>query len=1762
MQRKKGMKRIIASLLTAAMLAGLAPLDAQAAIPADPETQGGIATRALEPADWSITDKNQDGKNYWPLTHNNKLRTISGVAEGLKTPTINYNGYFTRPDGKTVLRLSYRQYHAATTAVWHTMLLKIQDELAGMIDFNDQGTGIYYGVSGTSGTGWKNDSTDYTSVTQFGKEDTATAGSNNVYSVSLVENHNRATARASNEIPINLVLKDGLDISKLSPKNEQYLVQMRLTDSDKKDVYTDGNLDNGDSQQAYNSYTFGTTIGVKSGFDKGLLRYLEPSSPHYHSSNSTIHYNMEQGYVEVRHHFNREGLAAGQNPNGFPIGYRQVVDKSFYDTLRPVGKDGTVAYMYQMLSNGALNNAFNDDGTIENPNLVQAIKKSDLNDAGDGTGRAFLQVVASDFNTEAQYKDKIVSVKTSNRMNDIFSERTNPSTMNYGHGIIIRYYVDKEKLANTFAEGNNLSHSAFYSTFIYDNSKEGTDTFDFTLSEDLDLKAGDKIHVRFDQPATDKGWVVNTAGQSKENKMMIYVDGPGNKMELRSNFKVDRGTDHRNYTYTVQAEAPMKLKKGTKLTLAVNKGVRDLKSAEIYFNNNSVNPPLVDRTAKKVTSYVPLIPDWQDTLSAGTLVATDFKPEIDEIFTDDNKIEGSTYYIGAEIKMVDKDRTQKFEASRDQEKVKVGGKEYDGYRFTTPISTAENKFIFPTLEKDTPILFTNRDIEHMALESKPEVVEQVQTKVFFHHNNGTRNKAEDVTTKIVPLNAQYRYNFKYNAKEEKFDYTANAKYQPNGFLGYKNGEETTDNLRKVTASLGGQEITQLADHNGRALTGDALKLRQMPVTTGEGAEVTKEGKKFLGWSTKKNTTPEEFMAAQELTTVDQWKNASTTAYKFTGYSPVDTHRPVYAVWGDLSVILHHPSGDASKNIILPITEKNIVKEGTSSYALVNVPEVFYSHANSSNVANKDFAYRYDKVSETSDEKRPNTQTQFIGWQLGKADGSPNLDKVKNGEHLTDFLPKTVTDSKEFPLTLLQDKKGTPENEAETAYLPNTYKLRVDGNLDKMGNIDLYPVYRDYAKIRLHKQYTQLEKDTGEFVSFTDKDKQHEVKFGLLYRTYVTDWNDPTVAAAANYYTINVNDFGLTEDTLLPTYNPKTTPEQTETITYYPEGSDTAKTKEVKYHVSWMLPVYDKYGERLSYAAVEVKPGEEDKYKNFSQKWENLSVNVYDRFPSPDDPGKLVAKGPRGPEDDGKGLPKTQTISFDRGNEVDTFTAATYRDTVSGATPKGHAKDKFLGYQIRAYNIKTDITTPDLDPIYDGDTKLVINYKNKMVDKVTLKIGEFETETTKNEHGTTQKDTPKDTARTVTLEKQGDGSWQVTDTKGAQLKATLDGDKLTVAGFNGAEGSQDLDAEAKPTQKVFAQNHIIASGLHSEFADFKINPLTPAQAVVNAHQITRDADYNTRIEMKVPKLEAGPLNEPQRGNAKYQLLRLIEDGMTPIEQANTFEEGGKTYEKIGAPAEYTDKESLIFTIPKADTGDENVSADIKDLNVRDEEASKIKETDKFYIQSIETAKPSSISAKPITLDLTGANVTAKAEDDKWRFFIDLVAQDLKFTDRDDTNIQKVHFKIGDSVEEVTTDERFAELLSALENDGNTNMDNVRIVVFDKYGNKSSEMPAYNASKVIVVEADRPVRNMKFASVKAPLGAIATVNVYDNQGRLVAKGEQENTTDDFENIKLYIVDDAGEMTTERYKAQRGHRFDYKAVMKDDPTAYSNPMSFTIN
>ena len=916
MEKKQILKRYFSLFLALIMIIGIIPTNIFA------ETYKAPGKDEIFTTDWSLTEENQLKKNFWPLANFQYLIEVSPTSEPIKNPMVSYAGYFVRPDGRTVLRLVLRKFDKAASALWHIIQIKLEDNLNDLVEWGNPGTGIYMGASNYSGTGWYNDDLIYKEIRQFGSNNVEMAGANNVWDVNIRDSKNLAAlpAAACNEFPINLVLNKGKTINDI--KNEP-LVQVRMLAEDKKRVacYTDEGTGKGN----YSSYTFSNILPIKHDYEKDLLREIRDSSTTdrvFRAAGSTVEYNREKGYIDVRHRYNKVPITVN-TVYGRDLGYRQTVDKRFFDILKPKKINGqdVIAHVFSTSNNGLPTSgrldksgdpisytANGDPITPLNPAVKGSvpITKNEIHYIT-GSDLGYIQISNNSFDTGTQDASNIKTTKTFFQPLDSWMDGIG-SLLNNSQGTTVRYYVDKDKVDKLFKEDDGLQYFPFYSAVIMDN-KEGQYKYEFTLKNDQTLRGGDKINIDF---ANRFGKGDNNAGGQaglRTREMRLSIKGEKADMFLGSNFACEgpysilNKENGKHYSYTMQNGMDMALKAGTKITLYTNYNTGGELSLSFPGAKNILKAnPVIDKT--------PIVFDWQATFSAGTVATTFHKPDIDEIFLGDKKITGRTAYEEAEInikkyKEEDENSYQTIIAKPGNLKntddtridVVVNGKKVKGYEFDTDVPGLEKDgktqrtFTMPELKRDMPILFTNKNVHVLAEDSRPPVVEQVQAKVNFDLNGVKSKENKDVIEKIAPLSKEYTtlIEDKMSAPDNDGHRTVlvnggseNKAYKPSGFNDDNVKRDETNKTVTVKENIDGKEVERtfqnLINHEGKVYDIKnkdseiakkelaALKLRQMP----DKYDIDMpQGKRLLGWTTVKLGDKKD-ANGDVITTADQF----------------------------------------------------------------------------------------------------------------------------------------------------------------------------------------------------------------------------------------------------------------------------------------------------------------------------------------------------------------------------------------------------------------------------------------------------------------------------------------------------------------------------------------------------------------------------------------------------------------------------------------------------------------------------------------------------------------------------------------------------------------------------------------------------------------------------------------------------------------------------------------------------------------------------
>ena len=1741
MQTKNYLRKTLALVMAFLMIVTMMPVNVFAETFPTKDANG---KPVVGTTDWQVTEKNLKGKNFWPLAAKQYLSEVSTLAEPMKNPMIGYGGYFIRPDGRTVIRLTMRKFDKVGTGVWHIMQMKLEDSFDDKVDWNDTQTGIYQGVSAGSNAGWYHDDLAYKTITPFGNTTITDAGSVNVKEVNIAKNGNTGATAALNEVPINLVLKEGQSVDSFT---KEPLVQIRMLARDKQQVacYTDA----GSGRGNYSTYTFSSIVPLKHNYEQNLLREIRESvTPDraFRAAGSSVLYNKEKGYIEVRHRYNKVSIT-GNQLYGRKLGYRQTVDKRFFDVLKPKDASGTIAHIFSTSNNGLPTAGRLDAKGEPTANGSVAVLKDNINFLP-GSDLGFIQVAASDFNRVAEAQERIKTNLTTNQPLASWLDGVE-SLLNNGQGTTVRYYVDTAKVDKLLGGDDGLQYFPFYSTIITDNAS-GQYKYTFKLTKDVTLKAGDKIKIDF-KTAYGAGLLPDTA-KSRNREMRLGIRGMGTEMFLGSNFlNVAKGL---SYEYTVQKGMAMTLKAGTELYLYGN--YPDGGEATLHFKNE---PDIYK--ANYVVDKNPIVLDWQGTYSAGTVTTTFQKPDVDEIFLGDKNITGRTAYEDAEVNIRKSKVDQDFQtviakpgntSNKDDSRIDVvvNNVKVKGYEFDTtkPGNQKDGKtprtFTMPELKRDMPLLFTNTNVEALAEESRPAVIEQVQAKVNFDLSGEKSKDNKDVIEKIAPLSKEYAVDIETG--------NANTNYNASGFEG--ENVKVDENTKTVTVkeNIDGTEVERtyqnVLNHDGKvydinnqdaAITDkekQALKLRQMP----DKYDIdVPQGKKLLGWTTikledkvengVKVTVAEQFNELKDkdkiIKEVTDWQTVdapgNTQNYIFDANSPIDKNRTVYAVYGEgINLILHsNNTADPKKEttITVPLVISDVDKtdkilDAVSSSTLSKMkgnliikklPQVPVTGEQAD----------MDKITDTKAKLFNIPKNSFIGWTTTRYTNDKDTSKFaagNNNERIGEITKGLVANgTKRIPQKTewLQDL-NTLQNKY---YIPNGYSVAVgpedvNGNyteikkaIEEGKDIHLYANYRPFFDINVVASYKNIDTaqgTNGKYVDTVDAGKKKAAKIGLLRRTAVTNYGTPTVHQNANYYPLG--DAGLKE------------------------WDGTEKT------LTWNLPGFDELGQRLSYVSVVVPAGMEDAYKNFKvPNWGDLGLKTYIRLQ-----GAAATVDPNAPKNlhENAGNPYGDPLAKDQAYSIglDAYTSATSRKAVT--VDRTRIKE-VTGYTIWNTSTPLDIPKPAFSNVWDTDTTAKLTWgaaeKNAGIEKIKLTVpGNAEVE----------------------LVKQPNGSYT-----GGGLTATEgtgdDAGKLIIG---------TLDLTGKAGQDIVAKYVVKKAGKDIDGPEGRvtINHKGTSAPVDRMKQVPNQGGKSV-VEFDIPN---PTLNKP---------------GKDTVYQVQKWDDTNKKWVDV-PDAKYTmtdtDKLGETKTIslpPKTNTVPNGVAND-DIIRIVSKQPDLIESASTQTMDTLGNVKGdinkgitnSSVKYKNyVQLDMKGPEIDKEqAKDEAFRRFIDIRAAIKEIPEGRKVTVEitypgenpiKKTFEI--STENPNADKSYAiEYLNNILRKGAeiNQVPTIKISAVDEFGNKEEKNVAYTATNVLQVKITSERAGRKFIKVSADKdGANVTIKVMQGNNQVALGQATVNTANEF--VKLTFKKDG-----EDYRLKSGD------VLVVSGTATDNGKTFTTN
>ena len=1665
MQKNNYLRKTLALVMAFLMIVTMMPVNVFAETFTTTDANG---QTVVNTTDWQVTEENLKGKNFWPLAAKQYLREVSTTAEPMKNPMIGYGGYFVRPDGRTVIRLTMRKFDKVGTGVWHVMQMKLEDSFNDMVDWNDTKTGIYKGVSAGSNQGWYNDDLAYKEITPFATTTITDAGSVNVKEVNIADNGNTGTTAALNEVPINLVLKEGQSVDSFT---KEPLVQIRMLARDKQQVacYTDA----GSGKGNYSTYTFSSIVPLKHNYEQNLLREIRASvTPDraFRAAGSSVLYNKEKGYIEVRHRYNKVSIA-NNGLYGRKLGYRQTVDKRFFSVLKPKDASRTIAHIFSTSNNGLPTSGRLDANGEPTSTGSVAVLEKNINFLP-GSDLGFIQVAASDFYRGAEAQAGIKTNLTTNQPLDSWMDGIG-SLVNNGQGTTVRYYVDTDKVDKLLGGNDGLQYFPFYSAIITDN-ESGQYKYTFKLTKDVTLNAGDKIKIDF-KTAYGAGLAGNSA-KSRNREMRLGIRGMGTEMFLGSNFlNVAKGL---SYEYTVQNGMAMTLRAGTELYLFGN--YPDGGEATLHFKND---PEFYK--ANYELDKNPIVLDWQGTYSAGTVTTTFQKPDVDEIFLGDKNITGRTAYENAEVNITKSKADQDIQtiiakpgntSNKDDSRIDVvvNNVKLKGYEFDTtkPGNQKDGKtprtFTMPELKRDMPLLFTNTNVEILAEESRPAVIEQVQAKVNFDLNGEKSKDNKDVIEKIAPLSKEYAVDIETGE--------VNANYKASGFEGENVKVDENAKTVKVTETIDGKDVERtyqnVLNHDGKVYDinnqdeaiadkeKQALKLRQMPDKYDINVP---QGKKLLGWTTTKlvdkagETVVEQFNKLKDnnkiIKEVADWQKVDAQTnpetYIFDANSPIDKNRTVYAVYGEGINLILHSNNTADPKDETTITVPLVISDVDKTDKILDAVSSATLSKMKGNLIIKELPQvpvtgeqaEMDKITDTKAKTFNIPNNSFIGWTTKRYtnDNTSGFAAGNNNERIGEITNGLVANgTKRIPQKTewLKDLNKLQN----TRYIPNGYSVAVspqdvDKNLTEIKkaieegkDIHLYANYRPFFDVNVVASYKNIDATKGEHGKYADTvkaDKKKATNIGLLKRTAVTNYGTPTVHQNANYYPLG--DEGIKSW----------------------DGTETTLT--------WKVPGFDELGQRLSYVSVVVPNDKVQAYKDFKvPNWGSLGLKTYLRINNNDGTTTVEPTAPLNLHENA-GNPYGDPLAKDQAYNLglDAYTSATSR---KAETADRQGTDEVTGYTIWNTSTPIDIPKPVFDNVWDTDTEVKLNWgdaeKNSDIKKIKLKVA--------------------DDAEVV-LEKQNDGTYT-----GGGLTATPTGDKLVI---------DTLNLSGKAGKNIVAKYVVEKAGQEIEGpqGDIQINKKGTSAPVDRMKQIHNDADGKSKIEFTVPD---PVLNKPTKGTTyTAQKWDETQNEWVDVGKVTLDSDNDKGTQKE-ITLDDTVKDGDIIRIKSEQPG----------LNPSDSTGT----GDANY-----TPQDGDENRKYVKIDKAGPKATVTAKDEAFRRFIDLEGTINEIPDGRKVKIT-IDYKDGNPIEmekEITVENKaniIKELNTVLRKgieDGN--IPEIKITSVDEFGNSKDSKVDYTESYQLKVKFKGERAGKKFIKVTSDkAGATVTVKVM--------KGNQEQAS----------------------------------------------------
>ena len=447
--------------------------------------RGGVPADAISSATYyrkaNWENKIKD-KSRWKVEDSQTLVRVT-TSDPIQMNDIDYDGMFIDANGRYVIRLVYKEKTQAASAVWHKALTNFGD-LEKFVDFD---------LSHVVGRDGK---------TQYKLENVNGIVGRSFDLPSAVGG--RANQRKN--LPINLVLKEGIDLNSLGNKN--FIVQMRITTDDYSKVYA---YAPGKTSMDYSTYTKTTGVSladkVNSLFLKGGLQADSNNATNQEFFMSEFIANPKDysdasnlGIIRTQY-MGQTNTVVRNTVGGEPIAFTQVFDANLVNYLKPDSK-GNVGYVNVMTVARELSPYTKNVG----------IPKDKINYSADRK-LAYIVIGTSDF---SKGDVKVVQVP-----------KHDQHTMLSGFYITaIDYVVDKGKFEDTFSSDKTRKLNYTMMSGWTNPNNKGWTVFEKKYANDYVVPEGESYLIdTTSKPAGDQIMIHIGGDQAISRKQQGYYNG-------------------------------------------------------------------------------------------------------------------------------------------------------------------------------------------------------------------------------------------------------------------------------------------------------------------------------------------------------------------------------------------------------------------------------------------------------------------------------------------------------------------------------------------------------------------------------------------------------------------------------------------------------------------------------------------------------------------------------------------------------------------------------------------------------------------------------------------------------------------------------------------------------------------------------------------------------------------------------------------------------------------------------------------------------------------------------------------------------------------------------------------------------------------------------------------------------------------------------------------------------------------------------------